>query len=174
MLSLAAQSVLILEAICGCLLIWYFNHLPSLASGREPPQTGTPAFHGTSSWPCFMYENIFFPFATHRPVPDASSGKGTAQGVDVVEHMWLVFLCLLCSAALCYPAVAEQTEVCAQCGSPRDEWAWDSCLNGEGKGWNESYSSCSCIVCMSSWVALRAACPTAPLLLLLQSHFSRV
>ena len=100
--------------------------------------------------------------------------KAQLRAVDVVEHMWLVFLCLLCSAALCYPAVAEQTEVCAQCGSPRDEWAWDSCLNGEGKGWNESYSSCSCIVCMSSWVALRAACPTAPLLLLLQSHFSRV
>ena len=75
MLSLAAQSVLILEAICGCLLIWYFNRLPSLASGREPPQTGTPAFYGTSSWPCFMYENIFFPFATRRPVPDASSKK---------------------------------------------------------------------------------------------------
>lgn len=120
MLSLAAQSVLILEAICACLLIWYFNHLPSPASGREPPQTGTPGFYGTSSWTCFMYENIFFPFATHGPVPSASSKKGIYQGVDIVKiYMVGVSLSFVFSGSLLSCCRRADRSVCPMWVSPR-------------------------------------------------------
>lgn len=40
--SLAALSVLILPAVCTCLLICFLNHLPLPARGREPPSDTYP------------------------------------------------------------------------------------------------------------------------------------
>lgn len=66
-------SVLILQAICTCLPVWFLNHLSLPASGREPPSDMYPQLLWTFCLALFYAWGSLVTLCTSRRAPLASS-----------------------------------------------------------------------------------------------------